>query len=102
MVTLGRRSGMGAREVGLFVVDNSGIDVNQVVDVRVRDGYSFVDVHPSVVDKVLGAVNGKEHDGRAVKAELARKQRGDDAPAGAPVATPAPAGDPDASGVPKP
>ena len=89
------RAGMGAREVGLFVVNSAGIDVNQVVDVRVRDGYSFVDVHPSVVDAVLTGVNGKEHDGRAVKAEVARKQRGDE------PAVPAPAGD-DEPGAAKP
>jgi len=100
MVTLGRRAGMGAREVGLFVVNNAGIDVNQVVDVRVRDGYSFVDVHPSVVDTVLAGVNGKEHDGRAVKAELARKQRGEETSA---TPSPAPAGEPgDTPGAAKP
>lgn len=94
MVTLGRRAGMGAREVGLFVVNNAGIDVNQVIDVRVRDGYSFVDVTPSVADAVIAGVSGKEHDGRVVKVELARKQRGEEtapataAPAGEPAATP--------------
>jgi hypothetical protein len=81
---------MGAREVGLFVVNHAGIDVNQVIDVRVRDGYSFVDVTPSVADTVITSVNGKEHEGRVVKVELARKQRlGSDEPA----PRPAPAGD---------
>ena len=42
------------------------------------------------VDAVLAGVNGKEHDGRVVKAEVARKQRGDESPA---TPTPAPAGD---------
>lgn len=87
MVTLGRRANMGAREVGLFVVSHAGVDVNQIVDVRVRDGYSFVDVAPAVADTIIAAVNGKEHEGRAVKVELARKQRGEG------DAKPAPAGD---------
>lgn len=87
MVTLGRRANMGAREVGLFVVTHAGVDVNQIVDVRVRDGYSFVDVAPAVADTIIAAVNGKEHEGRAVKVELARKQRGEG------DAKPAPAGD---------
>ena len=88
MVTLGRRNKMGAREVGLFVVNAAGIDVGQILDVRVRDNYSFVDVAPAVADDVIAKVTGKEHEGRPVKAELARKQRGEapDAPAAAAAA----------------
>ena len=80
MITLGRRHRMRAREVGMFVVQNAGIEIPQVRDVRVRDGYSFVDVDPVVVEKILAGVNGKEVAGRPVKAEIARRQRGDPPP----------------------
>lgn len=88
IVTLGRRSNMTAREVGLWAVEQSGVDVAQVKDVRVRDGYSFLDLDPAIADRVIAACNGKEHAGRAVKAELARKQRGDE-----PTEAPVPAGE---------
>ncbi len=92
IVTLGRRSGMGARDVGLWVVEQSAIDVAQIKDVRVRDGYSFLDLDPAIADKVIESCNGKERDGRAVKAEVARKQRGDESQPAAPGEPPAPAG----------
>ncbi len=76
IVTLGRRHGVSARDVGLFVVETAGIDVNSVRDVRVRDGYSFLDVDPAKAERIVQSVNGKERQGRSVKVELARARPG--------------------------
>lgn len=76
----------------MFVVNQTGIGIPQVRDVRVRDNYSFVDLDPAIVETVLGKMNGLEHEGRTVKAELARKQRGEAAPAASPAAAPAATG----------
>jgi len=73
-VGMGRRQRMNARSLYRLLSDLTGLEEDQVGEVRSRDNYSFVEVAPDAVEAVIAALDGAAVRGRRLTVSLARKR----------------------------
>jgi len=79
-ISAGRMRRFYPKDAIALLEDVAGIDRDSIGDIRVMDGYSFVQVLSSVAEACIEALNGYEYRGRPLTVNVARKKG--DAPSG--------------------
>jgi ATP-dependent RNA helicase DeaD len=72
-VTLGEKDGADEAKVRAAVAALA--PAVELLAVEVRQNHSFLEVPPEQIEAAVSALHGKEHDGRALSAERAKKRR---------------------------
>ncbi len=72
-VNLGRKDGLGAKDISAFLLDVAGLESGAIRAVRLRDTHSYVTVDPAVADRIISEANGGKFKDRNVIVERARR-----------------------------
>lgn len=72
-LTLGSLDGLNKKSIAEFVAKTAGIEESAIPWVDVKNSYSFVEVSPNHVEKVLSAFKGVTYKGRRAEVELRDK-----------------------------
>jgi ATP-dependent RNA helicase DeaD len=81
-LSIGKRDGVGTRDLLGAIIGESGIKGDQVGRIDLKDTFSRVEVHDSVADRVIKALNGTSIRGRSVRADFDRGESRDQDRAG--------------------
>lgn len=76
-LSVGERDGIGAGDLLGAILGESGISGDQVGRIDLKDTFAKVEVHETVADQVIRALNGTSIRGRSVRADF---DRGDSRP----------------------
>jgi ATP-dependent RNA helicase DeaD len=73
-LTVGTRDGIAPRDLLGAITGEAGIRGDQVGKIEVKTGFSRVEVHDTVADRVLRSLNGTSIRGRSVRADYDRAE----------------------------
>ena len=72
-ISIGRNRRVFPRDLISLIVQNSSVERILIVDIRVLDNYSFVQLYAEDCDKVISSLDGLEYRGRKLSCSYSRK-----------------------------
>lgn len=75
-ISVGERDGLRAGDLLGAITGEAGVDGRAVGKIEIHDSHTLVEVHDTVAQRVIKALNGTSIRGRAVRADFDRPRRG--------------------------
>ena len=76
-VSAGRNRRAYARELLALIVQESGVDKEDIGELRILDNFSFIQVRKGIADEIISSLDGKDFRGRPLSVSYAKPKKED-------------------------
>ena len=75
-INIGKEDGLNTGSIVRLVCENADVSSSKIGQIDIKREFAFFEVHESIKDKIIGAMDGAEFDGRRLRVEVASPRPG--------------------------